>query len=60
MAYVQLGVVGTHLPVLGLALEQHGILGLVDVIWVFLLDLLNVGLCLNAIIFGEGAFMALL
>lgn len=49
-----------YLPVLGLALKHQRVFRLVNVIWVLVFDLLDVGLSLNAVIFREGALMALL
>ena len=48
----------TYLPVLGLALEHHGVFGLADLAIVVLLDLLGPLLCLDAIILGEGSLVA--
>lgn len=50
----------SYLPVLGLALQHDRVLGLVNVIWVLLLDLLDVCLGLDALILGEGALVSLL
>jgi hypothetical protein len=50
----------SHLPVLGLALEHDGVFRLVNVIWVLVLDLLDVGLSLDAVILGECALVTLL
>jgi hypothetical protein len=50
----------SHLPVLGLALEHDGVFRLVNVIWVLVLDLLDVGLGLDAVILGECALVTLL
>lgn len=50
----------THLPVLGLALEQDGILRLADLTGIVILDLLNVDLSLDTVILRECALMALL
>lgn len=44
----------SHLPVLGLALQHHGILGLALLALVVLLDLLSALLGLDAFILGEG------
>lgn len=52
--------VGTYLPVLGLTLEQKRVLGLVNVIWVLIFDLLDIGLSLDALVLGESALMSLL
>ena len=49
-----------HLPVLSLTLQQQRVLGLVNVIGVVLLDALDIGLCLDAVVFGEGALVSLL
>jgi hypothetical protein len=49
-----------YLPVLGLALQHDGVFGLVHVIRVLVLDLLDVGLGLDALILGEGALVSLL
>jgi hypothetical protein len=49
-----------YLPVLGLALKHNGVFRLVNVIWVLILDLLDVGLCLDALILRECALMTLL
>lgn len=51
-------VVLTYLPVLGLTLEHHGILGLADIAVVVLLDVLGLLLGLDAVILGEGALVA--
>jgi hypothetical protein len=50
----------TYLPVLGLGLQQHLVLGLVNVIGVLLLDVLDVGLGLDALILRECALVTLL
>jgi hypothetical protein len=49
---------GTYLPVLGLTLQQHGVLGLADVALVAVLDLLGALLSLDAVILGEGTLVA--
>jgi hypothetical protein len=56
--YAENGIVILRLPVLGLAQEHLGVLGLVDVIGVVLLDALDVGLGLDALILGESALVA--
>lgn len=56
--YAEDGVVVLRLPVLGLAEEHLGVLGLVNVIGVLLLNALNVGLGLDALILGESALVA--
>jgi hypothetical protein len=56
--YAEDGVVVLRLPVLGLAQQHLGVLGLVDVIGVLLLDALDVGLGLDALILGESALVA--
>lgn len=48
----------THLPVLGLALEHHGVFRLADFAVVEVLDLLGALLGLDAVILGEGALVA--
>jgi hypothetical protein len=50
----------SYLPVFGLALQHDRVFRLVDVIWVLVFDLLDVGLSLDALILGECALMALL
>jgi hypothetical protein len=57
---LQRGSGGSYLPVLGLALQHDRVFGLVNVIWILVLDLLDVGLSLDALIFGECALVALL
>lgn len=47
-----------YLPVLGLALEHHGVFGLADLAIVDVLDLGSALLGLNAVILGEGALVA--
>ena len=49
-----------HLPVLGLALQHHRVLGLVDIIGVLLLDALDVGGSLDAVVLRESALVSLL
>jgi len=49
-----------YLPVLGFTLQHDGVLGLVNIIGVLLLDALDVGLRLDAVILGESALVALL
>jgi hypothetical protein len=56
--YAEDGVVVLLLPVLGLAEEHLGVLGLVDIIGVLLLDALDVGLGLDALVLGESALVA--
>lgn len=48
----------TNLPVLGITLEHHGVLGLADIAVVVLLDLLGALLGLDSVILGEGALVA--
>lgn len=48
----------TYLPVLGLALEHHGILRLADLAIILLLDLLGTLLGLDTVILGEGTLVA--
>lgn len=48
----------TNLPVLGLALKHHGVLGLALVALIAILDLLGALLGLNAVILGKGALVA--
>jgi len=50
----------THLPVFGLALQHYRILGLADLAGIIVLDLLDVGLSLDAVVLGESALMSLL
>lgn len=50
----------TYLPVLGLALQHDGVFGLIDIIWILILDLFDVGLRLDALVLGESALMTLL
>jgi hypothetical protein len=50
----------SYLPVLGFTLQHERILRLVNVVGVLLLDALDVGLRLDAFIFGESAFVSLL
>jgi hypothetical protein len=50
----------SYLPVFGLTLQHTRVLGLVNVIWVLVFDLLDVGLSLDALILGESALMTLL
>ena len=57
---LQSGSGGSYLPVFGLALQHDRVFGLVNVIWILVLDLLDVGLSLDALIFGECALVALL
>jgi hypothetical protein len=52
--------VGTHLPVFGLALEQDGVFWLADLARVVILDLLDVGLGLDTVVFRERALVSLL
>lgn len=49
---------GTDLPVLGLALQHHGILGLADLAIIVLLNVLGALLGLDAVILGKGALVA--
>ena len=46
-----------YLPVLGLALQHQGILGLADIAIIVLLDLLGLLLGLNTVILGESTLM---
>src|SRR4051794_35340911 len=55
---VLVGVSPANLPVLGLALEHHGILRLADVAIVVLFDILGALLSLYPIILREGALVA--
>jgi hypothetical protein len=48
----------TNLPVLGLALKHHGVLGLALVALIAILDLLGALLGLDAVILGKGALVA--
>ena len=48
----------TNLPVLGVAREHHGVLGLAEVALVILLDVLGTFLGLDTVILGEGALVA--
>ena len=48
----------TNLPVLGIAREHHGVLGLGNIALVVLLDVLGALLGLDAVILGEGALVA--
>jgi hypothetical protein len=50
----------SHLPVLGLTLQHHLVLGLVDIVGVLLLDALDVGRGLDAVVLGESALVTLL
>jgi hypothetical protein len=50
----------SHLPVLGLTLQHERVLGLVNVIGVLVLDALDVGLGLDALVLGESALVTLL
>lgn len=52
--------VSTYLPVLGISGEHEGIFGLRNLIILSVLDLLNVLLSSDALIFGEGTVVALL
>lgn len=49
--------VSSYLPVLGLSLEHHGVLGLANVAHITILNLARAFLGLNAIILGEGTLM---
>jgi hypothetical protein len=51
---------GTNLPVLGIALEHHGILRFGNLIILIFIDLLDILLGLNAFVLREGAVVALL
>lgn len=46
-----------YLPVLGLALEQHRVLGLADLAVVGILDVLGLLLGLDPVVLGEGALV---
>ena len=49
---------GSYLPVLGLALQHHGVLGLANLAIIVLLDAGGLLLGLDAIILGESALVA--
>lgn len=50
----------TNLPVLGIALQHHGILRLGDLIILIFIDLLDILLGLDAFVLGEGTVVAFL
>lgn len=48
----------SYLPVLGLTLQHHGVLGLADLAGILLLDVLGTLLSLDAVVLGEGTLVA--